>query len=223
MAAAGLLAHDLNWFSEQEHARWTVMTAVRRRTQFVAGRWWARQCLAATAGGCWQDYVLSAPEGGAPTVLHAPSGGLAQGLHFSLSHSADWLACAVASHPVGVDVEDVTRQRDTDALGDWIYGPHERSYIDAMPASARGDQFFALWTLKEAWIKQATETGGHASMRAVQFRPCAALKSHAVVLQAPSFTLAVVSSSAPWVLRCEAPELTGLPIAHWAMVPAERV
>ncbi len=214
---SGLFGQDQHWLSEQEQGRLSSITATRRRTEFLAGRWLARQCLAANAGGRWQDYVLSAPDGAAPTVLSAPKCGLEQAPYFSLSHSADWLACAVSNHPVGVDVEDVTRLRDIDALGDWIYGPQERAHVDVLPEPARREHFFALWTLKEAWIKQAKSGVQPASMRDVQFIPRAGPESQAVVLQGQGFTMAIVSPCSV-VLSLDTPNLSGLPIEHWEVL-----
>jgi phosphopantetheinyl transferase len=219
-ASAELGAELPTWLSDPEQSRYVTMTAPRRKAQFVAGRWWARQCLASAFGGDWQDYVLSAPEGAAPTVQQAPPHAVAaQGIHLSLSHSADWLVCAVALHPVGVDVEDSTRQRDVDALGEQIYGRDERLLIQAMSAQERRHNFFALWTLKEAWIKQMP---GRADMRAVQFLPGGLEPAQAVVLRAAAFTVAVVSTELS-NLNLYGPELSCLQIDSWCIVGAEGV
>ncbi len=204
------------WLGEQELDFYRGITAPRRQAEFIAGRRWARQSLAQAAGGPWQEYVLSAPDGVAPEVLHAPAAGPSRELHFSLSHSGHWLACAVASHPVGVDIEDMARQRDTDALGDWIYGADERAIVLAMPVQPRRERFFALWTLKEAWFKQAPVP---AAMHTVQFKPCDAEQAQGVVLRNPQFTLAVVPAS-PEQLDLRGAGLAGLPPECWRFVTA---
>lgn len=209
------------WLGEQEQSRYLATSAPRRRAQFVAGRWWARQCLAASAGGSWLDYVLSAPQDQAPVVLQVPPHSKAQSLYFSLSHSADWLVCATAAKPVGVDVEDTRRQRDTDALGEWVYGDQEQAMTKAMSEQDRRRQFFALWTLKEAWIKQLPPSASPSAMTAMQFMPCSADDAQAIVLLSDAFTLAVLPATAASLRLCS-PELQSLPMTTWKTVSVDK-
>lgn len=179
---------SLAWLSESEQRRCEAMTAPRRRQQFLAGRWFLRQCLAQWRGGEASDYVLSAAEDGPPLLMAAPFDLNTQPLHVSLSHSADWVACAVASWPTGVDVEDTTRQRDTDALGAMIHGAQEAETVAPLDAATRRHQFFARWGLKEAWIKQDPD---RPAMSTLQFEPCDAQRADAVVLRSPHWVVAV--------------------------------
>lgn len=202
----------LSWLSAQEQVRHQSITAPRRRHQFLAGRWLARHCMAAWQGGDWQAYGLSAPEAGRPEVRQVPPHVSAADLHVSLSHSGDWLACAVAGQPVGIDVEDASRDRDVDALGDAIYGASERAALSVMSAQARRAYFFSLWTLKEAWIKQAP---GGPSMSSLEFAACAReQRSQAVVLSTQTFVLAVARAQ-PQTLTCHGSALHGLPMMPW--------
>ena len=175
------------------------MTAQRRRQQFLAGRWFLRQCLAQWCGGEASDYVLSAAEDGPPLLMAAPFDLNVRPLHVSLSHSADWVACAAASWPMGVDVEDTTRQRDTDALGPMIHGAQEAEAVAPLDASTRRYQFFARWGLKEAWIKQAPD---RPAMSTLPFEPCEAQRADAVVLHSPRWVVAVAPVRMA-ALQCE--------------------
>jgi len=193
---AGLSGLGLDWLSEEEQARLSAMSAPRRRAQFIAGRWLARRCLAAHAGGRWQDYALSAPEDGAPQVLTSPPA--AEHWYFSLSHSGDWLACAVSALPIGVDVECSDRTRDFQALHEWM---HEPDALQAAPGDAQEQQawFYAQWTLKEAWLKYATSAvpanastpAPRPSMRSTRFRTGKGDEGVALVGQGRGFTVAV--------------------------------
>ena len=149
---ARLSGLGLDWLSQEEQARLSAMSAPHRRTQFIAGRQLARQCLAARGGDRWQAYVLSAPDDDAPQLLARPPA--SEPWYFSLSHSGDWLACAVSSQPVGVDVECSDRVRDFPALSEWM---HEPQALQDMPADPREQQawFYAQWTLKEAILAGA--------------------------------------------------------------------
>jgi len=201
---AGLPGLGMDWLGEAEQTRLLAMTAPRRRTQFIAGRWLARQCLAAHAGGRWQDYALSAPEDDAPRLLAAP---VPDPWYFSLSHSGDWLACAVSRRPVGVDVERSDRTRDFQALNEWM---HEPAALQAAPADPAERQawFYAQWTLKEAWLKHAASAAPsqaqRPSMRSARFTPCQEGEDEGVALvgQGQGFTVAVYPAT-PATLRCE--------------------
>lgn len=211
---AGLAGLGLDWLSEAEQARLSAMTAPRRRAQFIAGRWLARQCLAARAGGNWRDYALSAPDDGAPQVLAAPVPGHG---YFSLSHSGDWLACAVSPQPVGVDVECSDRARDFQALNEWMHEPVALRDAPVHPPDQQA-WFYAQWTLKEAWLKHATSAAPapalRPSMRSARFRPCQEGDGAAMVGHGDAFTVAVYPAT-PATLRWEAGALGQARWASW--------
>lgn len=169
--------------------RCEAISAPRRRQQFLAGRWFARQCLARWGGGVWSDYVLSASDDAPPLVLQAPFDLSTRPVHVSVSHSADGVACAVASHPIGVDVEDTTRQRDTDVLGAMIHGRHEAESVAPLDVATRRDQFFARWSLKEAWIKHQPTS---LAMSAIECEPGDSMTAEAVVLHSAEWVVAVL-------------------------------
>jgi len=65
---------------------------------------------------------------------------------FSLSHSGNYVALAVAAQPVGVDIE-AHRPLPFFALAARCFAPSERVSADSLPA------FFDLWTAKESLAK----------------------------------------------------------------------
>lgn len=203
------------WLSASEQRRCEAISAQRRRQQFLAGRWFLRQSLAGWHGGVASDYVLSASEDGPPLLMGAPFDLSDRPLHVSLSHSADWVACAVASHPMGVDVEDTTRQRDTDALGAMIHGQQEAEAVALLDAATRRRQFFARWSLKEAWIKQDPH---RPVMSALPFEPCEALRADAVVLHSPHWVVAVTPVRMA-ALQCEGWLRQATTIEPWRRCP----
>jgi 4'-phosphopantetheinyl transferase len=88
----------------------------------------------------------------------APGFEAAPPLRFNLSHTNGLCACAVAlGRDVGVDVEDVGGARMDEAsyleIAASHFAPLEAAGLRALPAAARRARFFALWTLKEAYIK----------------------------------------------------------------------
>lgn len=70
-------------------------------------------------------------------------------LHFSLSHSGSFAACALSDLPVGLDLE--YRGRISDALLRRSFSPEEQTLIRA---SRDPDLLFTrLWTGKESYVK----------------------------------------------------------------------
>lgn len=79
-------------------------------------------------------------------------------LDFNLSHSVDWMVCAVsAGVPVGVDIEHLARKRDVMRLARRFFGEAEVKALEALEEPERRDGFFDLWTLKESAVKARGE------------------------------------------------------------------
>lgn len=73
-----------------------------------------------------------------------PSGGW----HWSLSHSATWVAGVVHSAPLGVDVEE--QRAISDEVAERVLDQHERALIAAHGLSG----LLRAWTAKEAVLKE---------------------------------------------------------------------
>jgi 4'-phosphopantetheinyl transferase len=82
---------------------------------------------------------------------HKPYLEHAADLHFNLSHSGDWVACAIDRLPVGVDVERI-RERDIEDLRD-VFSREERLRIGELGRADCWPYFYSLWTLKESYVK----------------------------------------------------------------------
>jgi 4'-phosphopantetheinyl transferase len=77
-----------------------------------------------------------------------------QPLRFNLSHTRGLVACAVAlERDVGVDVEHLEPPNLDLGLAASHFAPAEAQALATRPAAAQRARFFALWTLKEAYIK----------------------------------------------------------------------
>lgn len=105
---------------------------------------WLLQKALEQAGIPAEQQRFSETEYGKPYLPEHPD------IHFSLSHSGAWAACAVADHPIGLDVElprcrlDVARR---------FFHPEELEGMDALDRMEQADQLNRLWTGKEAFLK----------------------------------------------------------------------
>ncbi|MCR5388493.1 MAG: 4'-phosphopantetheinyl transferase superfamily protein [Lachnospiraceae bacterium] len=79
-------------------------------------------------------------------------------LHFSLSHSGDFVACIISDRPCGIDIERI-REKDITTLADRVLTPAERQKITVW-------EFYETWTVKESVLK-ALGTGLLLDMRLI--------------------------------------------------------
>lgn len=80
------------------------------------------------------------------------------GCFFNISHSGEWVVCAIDNDSVGIDVE---RIKPIDlGIAKRFFDPIEFDYIMQQPAELRFDAFYETWTFKESYIK-ATGLGLH--------------------------------------------------------------
>lgn len=76
-------------------------------------------------------------------------------LEFNISHSQHWLAIALATAPVGVDIEFTAQApaRPWLALARRFFTANEYLHLSKQPADQLAHAFFQLWTQKEAVLK----------------------------------------------------------------------
>jgi 4'-phosphopantetheinyl transferase len=75
-------------------------------------------------------------------------------LQFNVSHSANMALIAVGSeHRLGVDIEQIRVDVDTESLAERFFSLRERAGLQALPDHLRVPGFFACWTRKEAFLK----------------------------------------------------------------------
>lgn len=74
-----------------------------------------------------------------------------ESINFNISHSGNWVVCAINDHEVGIDIEKI-EDIDFDIAKSFF---SEKEYIDLMKKdiNKRKDYFYDLWTLKESYIK----------------------------------------------------------------------
>lgn len=71
---------------------------------------------------------------------------------FNLSHSDQWVICAVGMSPVGIDVEKMNIRHM--GIANCFYTPNENARIQAfLNDRDRLIEFYKLWTLKESYMK----------------------------------------------------------------------
>lgn len=110
--------------------------------------------------------VLSRYTGVAPAKLRFELGehgkpvleGMGQAFDFNVSHSGDWLVCAVTTGtPVGVDLEFCDLKRASLKVARRFFHPEEVAVLEACSEAQLEERFYDLWTLKESGVKARGE------------------------------------------------------------------
>ena len=95
-----------------------------------------------------QQYIIG--EHGKPSLACHPE------LHFSLSHSGHYVACALGSSELGVDIQHQVKVNE--GVVRRVCSESEIEWLDAQDEAGRAVGFLRLWSLKESWFK-AVGTG----------------------------------------------------------------
>ena len=75
-------------------------------------------------------------------------------LRFNLSNTTGLVACAVSMDcEIGIDVENITRTVDADAVAPSVFAPAELADFREAGLEDQRERFFSYWTLKESYIK----------------------------------------------------------------------
>ena len=99
------------------------------------------------------ELVFSKAAAGKP-YISAPN----TNLSFNLSHTSEWIVCAVARHPfIGIDIEHCERKVALVPLAERFFSHQEYQDLLRLAAVKQKNRFFDYWTLKEAYIKARGE------------------------------------------------------------------
>jgi 4'-phosphopantetheinyl transferase len=184
----------LEILDRSERARAELFRRPQDRDAFVAAHALTRLMLSRYSGRAASSWRFANGPYGKPEIAE-PS----VALRFNLSHTDGLVASAVACEGhVGVDVERLDDRRLGMDLAEQTFAPAEVAHLRSLPAAARTEAAFELWTLKEAYVK-ATGFGLHCPLDSFWFT----LDPVAVRFSAPSG-----DEARRWVFRCLRPTPT---------------
>src|SRR5262245_34535275 len=143
--AAALAVRAL--LSKDELARMNVFGHERDRALFLWSRGLMRSVLASYLRCTCADIRYGANEFGKPVMAE-------HSLRFNLTHTRGAIAFAVSrERNVGIDIEERERRVDYVGLAKRFFAPQEAQHIQSLSEADRSAAFFAIWTLKEAYVK----------------------------------------------------------------------
>ncbi len=103
--------------------------------------------------GLRKEYGITTPpvfeygEHGKPTLVGLPH------IHFNMSHCREAAICVLSDQPVGVDIESISRYKES--LARYTMNDEEMALITA--SEHPEVEFIRLWTMKEAVLKLSGE------------------------------------------------------------------
>ena len=131
----------------------------RDRQHFSAARAVLRIVLAGYLAARPEDIRFRYAEKGKPEVGEPDH---ASGLNFNVSHSGGIaLFGFTKQRAIGVDVEQIRRDFDGEAIARRFFSAPEQEQFARVPTEQRPQAFFRCWTLKEAFIKALGEGLSH--------------------------------------------------------------
>ncbi|MGA7138701.1 MAG: 4'-phosphopantetheinyl transferase superfamily protein [Terriglobales bacterium] len=142
---------EVSILSPDEVARASRFHFEKDRLHFTRCRSSLRQLLAGYLQIPAADVRFEYLPGGKPRLVAEQN---PRALQFNVSHSANMALIAVGSERrLGVDIEKIRDDVDTNSLAERFFSLRERAGLQALPDRLRVQGFFACWTRKEAFLK----------------------------------------------------------------------
>lgn len=146
---ASLLAEYSSLLSADERARVSRLHFERDQHRFTIARGISRAILGGYTHLPPRDLSFVYNPNGKPSL----TGNIAD-IRFNVSHSADMALLGVAqAREIGVDIEAIRPEVETDKLAERFFSVRERESIQSLPPARRVAAFFRCWSSKEAFLK----------------------------------------------------------------------
>lgn len=137
--------------SDEEHIRSERFHFDRDRQVYIAAHATCRGLLSYCLGGDPRSWRFSVEDHGKPELISPADG---PRMRVNISHTRGLAAVALTvDHDIGVDVEWLQRNAETDKLAKRVFAARECRTLAAVPQARKLETFLSFWTLKEAYVK----------------------------------------------------------------------
>lgn len=146
---------DINDFSKAEYEYFFSLMENERREKInrfrfdedkkrsVFGEMLAKKMIAKHFDKTYEEVIIKADETG---KLYAEN----LDIHFNISHSGEFVICALSDKQIGVDIEKIRDIKDN--LINHVCTKDEKDYI-IKNENEKNKRFIEIWTAKEAYFK----------------------------------------------------------------------
>ncbi|HEU4638136.1 MAG TPA: 4'-phosphopantetheinyl transferase superfamily protein [Candidatus Binatia bacterium] len=141
-----------------EAYRYSRFARKQRKRQFLVGRMLLRLAVSKMMNVPVHAITVIDRVGSAPKLFFA--GGQSAPPNFSISHSGNWVGCALSTDVMlGFDLEVNHPDRDIVALSQAAFEPDEQLWLMQQPDADRIAAFYRLWSTREALYKLMSSLG----------------------------------------------------------------
>lgn len=148
-AAESTFANYAQLLSPEEHARASRFHFDRDSRRFTIARAVVRAVLGSYSLSPASELTFVSAQHGKPALADS-----ATDLRFNVSHSGDMGLLGIAcGREIGVDIEAIRPDVETDKLAERFFSTYERESIRNLPEEQRIPAFFRCWSCKEAFLK----------------------------------------------------------------------
>lgn len=144
------LSDSAQWsgfLTAEERAAGKKKSSDSMRSRFEIGRGIRRRLLSEASGISAAELRFTEDGNIKPYAENAA------GWDFNLSHAGEFVACAVARGPVGIDIELIRPVREMGSIVTRYFHPDEAAAWRAAGKDLREEAFFVLWSAREAVMK----------------------------------------------------------------------
>lgn len=165
MSVTDWYKYDIRQMTDAEYEKWFSLLSTEKqkrvnafrfcedRKRTVAGEMLVRKAVAEKFDTAPEDIIIFTSENGKPYIKNLP-------VFFNISHSDDYVVCAVSDEEIGIDIEKIRYIKPSVAKKffnadeiKYVFGGKEPdSFKDNMPEDVMF-RFFEVWTYKEACVK----------------------------------------------------------------------
>lgn len=124
-------------------------SAIVRRTKLL-GESMVRKLIGRNWGLDAGAFGISRGSHGKPYVVN-----VGMPVYFNLSHSGNYIVCALSEREIGVDIEKRNRIRTEVARR--FFHPQEVQQLERLDGELQADLFFRYWSVKESFLKYTGE------------------------------------------------------------------
>lgn len=122
------------------------MVNKRNKIQSIIGELIVKSIIVDKLNVNRKSILFSKNKYGKPYLIEYPD------FNFNISHSGDYVLCAIDDKPIGVDVEEV-KPIECEEISKNFFTAREFDYIVNQDSKFQLDRFYEIWTLKESYIK----------------------------------------------------------------------
>ena len=137
--------------SASEKKRFNATKSLKKQREFLLSRALMRHALSQLFDIPLSDWQFINTDRAAPIISNLP-----QNTYFSLSHSNGFICFIASPEPVGIDTENLSRERRYFEAAELFMSDEEINTLKSESKTMVKTNFYRVWCAKEAYFKAST-------------------------------------------------------------------